>query len=307
MKENLKILDGKRVIINGASKGIGKAIAIGFAELGAKVGLVSRNEELLRENIEIIKNRGGSAFYRIADVSKFDQLKTAMEELISEMGGIDVLVNNAGIAVSHFVPESVEEIDKILDINLKGTIYGIHIVLPYFRKQKKGSIISTSSGSSLIWTLKMINNNALYAASKAGINLFSFSISQELPKKIKVNTLLPGWVKTDIVDVASKDAIENLKKHFDVAEDPAEIVPFYAFYASDESKRITGAIVNLVLMRMAIRFFRENYQGSLEDWDEMGEALKNYSKGIYYDVRDHVKLLKFLLKVGTKGATMMPR
>ena len=219
-----------------------------------------------------------------------------MEELIKEMGGIDVLVNNAGIAVSHFVPESVEEIDKILDINLKGTIYGIHIALPYFKEQKKGSIISTGSGSSLIWTLKMINNNALYAASKAGINLFSFSISQELPKRIKVNVLMPGWTRTDIVDVASKEAIDNLGKHFDVAE-PEDIVDFYTFYAADESKRITGAVVNLVLMRMAVRFYREQYNGSLDDWDEMGPALKSYSKGIHRHVRDHVKLLMFLLKV----------
>ncbi len=306
MVENLKLLDSKRVIINGASKGIGKAIAMRFAELGAKVGLVSRNENLLKENVDLIHKKGGTAFYRIADVSKFEQLKNAMEELIESMGGIDVLVNNAGIASRNFVPESVDEIDNILDINLKGTIYGIHIALPYFKEQKKGSIISTSSGSSLVWTLKMINNNALYAASKAGINLFSFSISEELPKRIKVNVLMPGWTRTDIVDVASKDAIENLGKHFDVAE-PEDIVPFYTFFASDESKRVTGSIVNLVLMRMALRFFRENYAGSLEDWEEMGAALKQYSKGIYVHVRDHVKLLRFLLKEDAKGATIMPR
>lgn len=303
---NMKLLAGKKVIINGASKGIGKAIAVGFAELGAIVGLVSRNEQLLKENAELIKNKGGTAFYRIADVSQFTRLKTAMEELIAEMGGIDVLVNNAGIATRNFVPESVDEIDRILDINLKGTIYGCHIALPYFKEQKKGSIISTSSGSSLVWTLKMINNNALYAASKAGINLFSFSISQELPKRIKVNVLMPGWTKTDIVDIASKEAIENLGKHFDVAM-PEDIVPFYTFYASDKSKRVTGAIANLVLIRMALRFFRENYEGSLEDWDEMGTALREYSKRIYVHVRDHVKLLKFLLKVDAKGASMMPR
>lgn len=306
MVVNNGLLAGKKVIINGASKGIGKAVAVGFSELGATIGLISRNEKLLKENVEMIKAKGGNAFYRIADVSKFEQLKTAMEELITEMGGIDVLVNNAGIAVSHFVPESVEEIDKILDINLKGTIYGIHIALPHFKEQKKGSIISTGSGSSLIWTLKMINNNALYAASKAGINLFSFSISQELPKKIKVNVLMPGWTRTDIVDVASKEAIENLGKHFDVAE-PEDIVDFYTFYAADESKRITGAVVNLVLMRMAVRFYREHYDGPLDDWNIMGPHLKSYSKGIYNHVQDHVKLLMFLLKVGAKGATMMPR
>ena len=306
MDESGRLLEGKKVIINGASKGIGKAIAVGFTKLGATVGLVSRNEDLLKENVKLIKSIGGNAFYRIADVSKFEQLKTAMEGLIADMGGFDVLVNNAGIAISHFIPETVEEIDKILDINLKGTIYGIHIALPYFKKQKKGSIISTGSGSSLISTLKMINNNALYAASKAGINLFSFSISQELPKRIKVNVLMPGWTKTDIVDVASKDAIENLGKHFDVAE-PEDIIPFYTFFASNESKRITGAIVNLVLMRMATRFFRESYSGSLDDWNEMGPALQNYSKAIHRHVREHVKLLLFLLKVEAKGASMMPR
>jgi len=306
MSENTLLLQGKKVIINGASKGIGKAIAMRFAELGATVGLISRNEKLLKDNVDEIIQKGGTAYYRIADVSNFVQLKTSMEELINVMGGIDVLVNNAGIAIAHFVPESVDEIDKILDINLKGAIYGIHIALPYFKTQKKGSIITTGSGSSLISTLKMINNNALYAASKAGINLFSFSISQELSKRIKVNVLMPGWTKTDIVDVASKDAIENLGKHFDVAE-PEDIVPFYTFFASDVSKRITGAITNLVLMRMAVRFFREIYKGSLEEWNEMGPALQEYSKAIHRHVRDHVKLLKFLLKVDAKGASMMPR
>ena len=241
MSDYTRLLEGKKVIINGASKGIGKAVAIGFANLGATVGLISRNEALLKDNVELVTKSDGKAFYRIADVSNFEQLKTSMEELIDIMGGIDILVNNAGIAISHFVPESVDEIDKILDINLKGTIYGIFIALPYFKEQKKGSIITTGSGSSLISTLKMINNNALYAASKAGINLFSFSISQELPKRIKVNVLMPGWTRTDIVDVASKEAIDNLGKHFDVAE-PEDIVPFYTFYASDESKRVTGAL-----------------------------------------------------------------
>ena len=166
--------------------------------------------EELEDNVKFIKNNGGTAFYRVADVSKFDQLKTAMEELIADMGGIDVLVNNAGIVKPHFIPETVEEIDQILDINLKGVIYAIHIALPYFRNQKKGSIMTTGSGSSLISTLKMINNNALYAASKAGINLFSFSLSQELSKRIKVNVLMPGWTDTDIVASASDQAIDSL-------------------------------------------------------------------------------------------------
>ncbi|MBN2154662.1 MAG: SDR family oxidoreductase [Candidatus Lokiarchaeota archaeon] len=306
MIESESLLLNKKIIINGASKGIGRAVAIGFAELGATVGLISRNEKLLKENIKFIRSKGGTAYYRVADVSKFNQLKNAMEGLIKEMGGIDVLVNNAGIAKPHFIPESVEEIDQILDINLKGVIYGIYIALPYFQDQKKGSIISTSSGSSMISTLKMINNNALYAASKAGINLFSFSISQELSKRIKVNVILPGWVRTDIVAVASKNAIENLAKHFDVAE-PEDIVPFYTYYASDESKRVSGAIVNLPLMRMAVRFFKEKYQGSLGDWNEMGYALENYSRSIHQHVKDHVNLMKFLLTVDAKGASMMPR
>jgi 3-oxoacyl-[acyl-carrier protein] reductase len=306
MVEDSKLLSGKKVIINGASKGIGKAVALGFAEQGAVVGLISRNENLLQENVNYITKHDGTAYYRIADVSNFEQLKTSMEELIEIMGGIDVLVNNAGIATRNFVPESVDEIDQILDINLKGTIYGIFIALPYFKEQKKGSIISTSSASSLVWTLKMINNNALYAGSKAGINLFSFSISEELPKRIKVNVLMPGWTRTDIVDVASKDAIENLGKHFDVAE-PEDIVPFYTFFASGESKRVSGSIVNLVLVRMAIRFFQELYEGPLDDWNEMGPALEKYSRAIHRHVREHVKLLKFLLRVNAKGASMMPR
>ena len=301
-----KILQDKKIIINGASKGIGQAVALGFAHQGAHVGLISRNENLLRENVEQIKKEGCTAFHRVADVSNYKQLKSAMEGLISELGGIDVLVNNAGIVKINYIPETVEEIDQILDVNLKGVIYGIFIALPYFNEQKKGSIISTSSASALIETNKIINNNALYTASKAGINLFSFCISQGLSKRIKVNVLMPGWVRTDMVAATGNDVNEYLEKHFDVAN-PEDIVPFYTFYASEESKRMSGDIVNLPLLRMAIRFAREYMESPSDDWSIIGPALEKYSRGIYNHVKDHTRLLKFLLEGNAKGSSMMPR
>jgi NAD(P)-dependent dehydrogenase (short-subunit alcohol dehydrogenase family) len=206
----------------------------------------------------------------------------------------------------NYIPESVDEIDQIVDINLKGVIYGTHIALPYFQEQKKGSIINTSSGSGLIETNKMMTNTALYASTKAGINLYSFCAAQKLPKRIRINSMMPGWTKTDIVAQAGQDINNHLNKYFDVAE-PEEIVPFYTFYASDESKRITGALVNFVLLRMAVRFVKEYMDQPSNDWKVIGPELEKYSRGIYRHVRDHVKLLQFLLRVDAKGSTMMPR
>ena len=196
---NEKTLDGKRVLIIGASSGIGKAIAFGFATLGASLGLVSRSRNALSEICQFINENAGTAMYTTADITNFEMMQENVENLIENMGGVDVLINNAGIALPEVSPNTHAEIDAVIDTNLKGAFYCAHAVIPHLKEQGSGSIINTSSALGLIPIAEYVPFNIAYSTTKAGLNMFTVTLAgQLLTSRVRVNAILPGFVDTPI-------------------------------------------------------------------------------------------------------------
>ncbi len=238
--------ENKTVFVTGGSRGIGKEVALKFAENGYNVVInyVSSNTdvEALKSEFE---GKGVKALIMQADVTD----KTAIEELvkkaIEEFGAIDVLVNNAGITRDNLLMRmSEEEFDKVIEINLKGTYIVTKAVTKYMMKKRKGSIINLSSVVGVAGNAGQCN----YAASKAGIIGFTKSIAKELASRnIRSNAVAPGFIETDMTAVLSDEIKENIHnqiplKRMGTAKEVANLI---YFLGSDESAYITGQVINI--------------------------------------------------------------
>ncbi len=238
--------ENKTVFVTGGSRGIGKEVALKFAENGYNVVInyVSSNTdvEALKSEFE---GKGVKTLIMQADVTD----KTAIEELvkkaIEEFGAIDVLVNNAGITRDNLLMRmSEEEFDKVIEINLKGTYIVTKAVTKYMMKKRKGSIINLSSVVGVAGNAGQCN----YAASKAGIIGFTKSIAKELASRnIRSNAVAPGFIETDMTAVLSDEIKENIHnqiplKRMGTAKEVANLI---YFLGSDESAYITGQVINI--------------------------------------------------------------
>lgn len=234
----------KVVLITGSSRGIGKAIALKFAEKGAKVivNYVNSKKEA-EEVVKKIEEIGSEAIAIKCDVSKEDEVKKMIKESVDKFGKIDVLVNNAGIVFDiPFKDKTVEQWKKTLDINLVGTFLCTKYVVEEMSKQKSGNIINISSTNGI----DTYNSESIdYDASKAGVNIFTKGMAKELAPNIRVNCIAPGWVDTDINKDLPKDYVEEEKKRICLKRfgKPEEIANVVLFLASDESSFMTGSIV----------------------------------------------------------------
>ena len=238
--------ENKTVFVTGGSRGIGKEVALKFAENGYNVVInyVSSNTdvEALKSEFE---GKGVKALIMQADVTD----KTAIEELVKKaiegFGAIDVLVNNAGITRDNLLMRmSEEEFDKVIEINLKGTYIVTKAVTKYMMKKRKGSIINLSSVVGVAGNAGQCN----YAASKAGIIGFTKSIAKELASRnIRANAVAPGFIETDMTDVLKEDVKEHIYnqiplKRMGTAKEVAELI---YFLGSDNSSYITGQVINI--------------------------------------------------------------
>jgi len=292
---NNKILEGKNIIIIGASTGIGKALSFGLAELGAKVGLVSRSKDKLEQNVNKIKEMGCFATFYVADTSKYDQIKASIDFFASELNEIHVLINNAAIASLETNIPSVELIDKVIDINLKGTLYSTLAILPYFKKIKMGSIINTSSVAGLFnWD----GASPLYDITKAGINRFTTTRNSDFEmNKIRINSILPGWVMTPMIEHIPNNVLKSMVEGTGVPiMKPEELIPYYVFFASDFSKRETKKLVNVVSFMRAFKFIEQLPKDIPRKFENLKELLqKNVSYGTFSNVSENKKLFDFIL------------
>lgn len=238
--------ENKTVFVTGGSRGIGKEVALKFAENGYNVVInyvsSKTDVESLRSEFE---DKGVKTLIMQADVTD----KTAIEELvkkaIEEFGAIDVLVNNAGITRDNLLMRmSEEEFDKVIEINLKGTYIVTKAVTKYMMKKRKGSIINLSSVVGVAGNAGQCN----YAASKAGIIGFTKSIAKELASRnIRSNAVAPGFIETDMTAVLSDEVKENIHnqiplKRMGTAKEVANLI---YFLGSDESTYITGQVINI--------------------------------------------------------------
>ena len=239
-------MEGKIAVVTGASRGIGKAIAVKLASKGATVVI---NYNGSRERAEEVKNEvesaGGKAVIIQCNVADFDACKEFIETVIKEQGRIDILVNNAGITKDGLLMKmSEEDFDAVISTNLKGVFNCIKHISRQMLKQKAGRIINISSVSGVLGNAGQAN----YCAAKAGVIGITKSAARELASRgITVNAVAPGFIATEMTDVLSDSvkaaATEQIPmKHFGSTQDIAETV---AFLASDKAGYITGQVLSV--------------------------------------------------------------
>jgi NADP-dependent 3-hydroxy acid dehydrogenase YdfG len=195
---------GKVIAITGASSGIGEATAIMLAAQGAKVVLGARREDRLDEIVDRIKAAGGEAVYSVIDVKKQDHLLQLVKLATDTYGRLDVMVNNAGIThLSRIDDLQVKDWDEMIDVNLKGTLYGIAAALPIFINQGSGHIINIISTSGI----KIVPLQGVYAGTKNAIRTIAEALRQESGGMYRVTGISPGFVNTELIDHIKDEAI----------------------------------------------------------------------------------------------------
>jgi NADP-dependent 3-hydroxy acid dehydrogenase YdfG len=212
-------IDGKVVAITGASSGIGEATAALLAERGAKLVLGARRLDRLDALANRIAAAGGEASFARTDVRRRADLTNLIKLALERHGKLDVLINNAGIGpVSLLDDLRVEDWEAMIDINIKGVLYGIAAALPVFRRQGFGHFVNTASTAGLIIRPTM----AVYSGTKFAVRAISEGLRQEAGDKLRVTIITPGFVKTDFVDSVSTPSVKAQLKE---ARDKFAITP----------------------------------------------------------------------------------
>lgn len=241
-----RVLLGKNAVVTGASRGIGKAIAIKLAEMGANIVLNYRSSEAsVAEVAKALEEKGVKVVVVQGDVSKFEDAKNIIDTTVEKLGSIDILVNNAGITKDGLMMRMKEEdFDRVIEVNLKGVFNCTRHTVPLMIKQRSGRIINISSFVGLAGNAGQTN----YAAAKAGILGFTKSLAREVASRgITANAIAPGFIQSDMTDAVSEKVKEMVKstiplKEFGKPEDIAETV---AFLASPGSRYITGQVISV--------------------------------------------------------------
>ncbi|WP_195987842.1 3-oxoacyl-[acyl-carrier-protein] reductase [Clostridium sp. D53t1_180928_C8] len=240
------MLKGKNVIVTGATRGIGREIALTLAQNGANIAINYRNlnsevENLLNE----IKSFGVDAFAIKCDVSITNEVDNFIKEVKAHYNTIDVLINNAGITKDGLILRMKEEdFDDVLDVNLKGTFNTTKSVSSIMVRQKYGKIINISSVVGIAGNAGQCN----YAASKAGVIGFSKSVARELSSRnINVNVVAPGYINTDMTKNLPDKVKEEIIKSIPMKKigDPKEVANLVLFLSSNLSDYITGQVINV--------------------------------------------------------------
>ena len=239
-------LAGKVCIVTGAGSGIGRASAIRFAEEGARVTCVDVAPDGLEETVGQI---GSSAFAVVADVSDAALVKAYTDATVERWDGLDVVFNNAGVNLPGIFHEASDEVvDRTLNVNVKGAIYGCRYAIPHMLQRGGGSLINTTSVNGLVAEPFL----TIYATSKGAIVMLSKGIALDYAKqKIRCNALAPGWVDTPI-NYAHAEMLGGLAEVYATIDsfqpigrpgEPREIANVALFLASDESSFVTGSVV----------------------------------------------------------------
>ena len=236
----------KVVLVTGGSRGIGKEVALKFAENGYDVVINYVSDKTDTNKLEKeFEEKGAKCLLVKADVTNVEEIQNFVETTINEFGKIDVLVNNAGITKDNLLMRMTEEeFDKVIEVNLKGTFLVTKAVTKYMMKKRQGSIINLASVVGVAGNAGQCN----YAASKAGIIGFTKSLAKELASRnIRLNAVAPGFIETDMTAVlpdAVKEKIHEqiLLKRMGSAREVANLI---YFLGSEESSYITGQVINV--------------------------------------------------------------
>lgn len=240
------MLEGKIALVTGASRGIGREIAVSLAAEGAVV-IVNYlgSEAKAKEVVQSIEENGGRAKVYGCNVADFEAAETMIKDIVKEFGHLDILVNNAGITKDELIMKMKEEdFDRVLATNLKGTFNTMKHVSRQMLKQRGGRIINFSSVSGVMGNAGQAN----YCASKAGIIGLTKSMARELASRnILVNAVAPGFIETDMTEVMGEAVKEEMKKQIPLgrAGSAKEVADVVVFLASDKASYITGQVINV--------------------------------------------------------------
>ena len=237
-------IEGKVVVITGASSGLGEATARLLSAQGATVVLAARRVDRLQSLADELNSNGGKALAITTDVTDYDQVKKLVDAAVQTYGRVDVIINNAGLMPSSPLERlKIDDWDRMIDVNIKGVLYGIAAALPYMKEQRAGHIINVSS----VAGHKVRAGAAVYAATKHAVRALSEGLRQEVkPYNIRTTVISPGVVDTELPNtVTEPDIAENMRKAYEIAI-PAESFARAVAFAMSQPEDVD---VNEILFR----------------------------------------------------------
>ena len=243
----MRALTGKVAVVTGASRGLGRAMAVALAEAGADVAVAARARPELEETAHLVEACGARALALTTDVASYASVESLMAHTVSTLGRLDVVINNAGIArVAPLAEASLDDWRTIVDVNLSGVFHGCRAAAPYLIRQRAGKVINLAS----VLAAAGLPGYTMYAATKGGIISFTRALGVEWARhNVQVNAIAPGWFVTEMNEAAFADP----KIHERLTRDiPArrtgrleEIGPLAVYLASSGSDFMTGQTIFL--------------------------------------------------------------
>lgn len=241
-----ELLKGKVAIVTGGSRGIGKAIAIDLAQNGSHVALNYRTSvDSAKEVVEEVESLGLKGLAIQADVASFEDAQSMTDKVVAELGGLDILINNAGINRDGVIWKmSEEQWDEVIAIDLKGTFNYIRAAAPFFKEQGSGKIVNVTSINGLRGKFGQSN----YTAAKGGVIALTKTLARELGRySVNVNAIAPGLIETDMVKEAPEKVREMALAEIVLGRlgTPQEVAWVVTFLCSERARHITGEIITV--------------------------------------------------------------
>ena len=236
-------LKGKVAFITGFGSGLGRAIAVLFAQEGAAVAGTSTTEAKGRDTVAMIERAGGKTLFRSGDVSNSPQMKALIDEAVKQFGGLDIVVNSAGVRTNGSITEITEEQwDRTISVNLKGVFVISRLAIPEMIKRGGGVILNIGARSGMAGQA----GRAAYCASKGGMITLTEAMAMDHARdKIRVNCICPGPTRTPMVDTSTPEKLARYKTRVPVGRigEPEDIAQAALYLASDEASMVTAAIL----------------------------------------------------------------